>query len=142
MNFHETMIGQKFFQAQLPALTKAIERLAEATEKANKIAVSAPMSPPANESEGYKVFKTVIVDNLSIDAISSFVQGGDNTIFEDNIKSAFLELLTANGCCPKCEGALFYSDISTHDYYCSKCNHYFHKNEIAVFPSVASDFIV
>lgn len=34
-DFHYTVIGRKFYEQQLPALTKALNRLAEATEKAN-----------------------------------------------------------------------------------------------------------
>lgn len=42
IQFHETVRGQRFFDIQLPKLTKAIERLAEAKEKENtKIAPAA-----------------------------------------------------------------------------------------------------
>lgn len=33
--FHETMYGKRFFEKQLPELTKAINRLADAKEKEN-----------------------------------------------------------------------------------------------------------
>ena len=35
--FHETGYGRTFFQSQLPNLTKAINRLADAMEKQNEL---------------------------------------------------------------------------------------------------------
>ena len=34
--FHETMYGKRFFDSQLPALIKALERIAKALEKQNE----------------------------------------------------------------------------------------------------------
>lgn len=34
--FHETMYGKRFFDSQLPALIKALERIAVALENKNK----------------------------------------------------------------------------------------------------------
>lgn len=34
--FHETMYGKRFFDSQLPALIKALERIAAAIENQNK----------------------------------------------------------------------------------------------------------
>ena len=34
--FHETMYGKRFFDSQLPALIKALERIAKALEESNK----------------------------------------------------------------------------------------------------------
>lgn len=35
-DFHQTVYGKRFFEAQLPSLIKAINRLAEAIEKQNE----------------------------------------------------------------------------------------------------------
>ena len=37
MNFHDTIMGKRFFEAQLPKLIKAIEKLAEEVSENNKL---------------------------------------------------------------------------------------------------------
>ena len=39
MNFYETRMGREFFEGRVPGLIKAINRLAEAVEKSNEIAL-------------------------------------------------------------------------------------------------------
>lgn len=36
MQFHETPYGKRFFDSQLPKIIKALERIADALEKANE----------------------------------------------------------------------------------------------------------
>ncbi len=49
--FFETQMGHKFYNVQLPALTKAINRLAEAIEKQNNIALGKEVSSSDGEDE-------------------------------------------------------------------------------------------
>lgn len=37
MNFHDTVMGKRFFEAQFPRLIKAIEKLAEEVSENNKL---------------------------------------------------------------------------------------------------------
>lgn len=37
MKFHETVYAKKFFDSQVPKVIKALERIADALEEANKI---------------------------------------------------------------------------------------------------------
>ncbi|MCR5670139.1 MAG: hypothetical protein K6G10_03970 [Butyrivibrio sp.] len=37
MEFFQTVMGKRFFEGQLPALIKAVERLAEAVEESNRL---------------------------------------------------------------------------------------------------------
>lgn len=39
-DFHDTYMGRKFYESDIPALIKAINRLADAVEKSNAIAVN------------------------------------------------------------------------------------------------------
>ncbi|MBP3783856.1 MAG: hypothetical protein J6I68_11475 [Butyrivibrio sp.] len=38
VEFYQTVMGKRFFESQLPELTKAMNRLADAVEKANSLA--------------------------------------------------------------------------------------------------------
>ena len=40
MQFFETVMGRRFFEGQLPSLIKAVNRLADAVEKANELAAN------------------------------------------------------------------------------------------------------
>ncbi len=40
VEFYQTVMGKKFFEFQLPELTKAMNRLADAVEKANSLAAA------------------------------------------------------------------------------------------------------
>ena len=37
INFHETVMGRRFYDAQLPSLIKSIDRLAKAVEEQNAL---------------------------------------------------------------------------------------------------------
>lgn len=37
MQFHETILGKRFFEQQLPNLIRKLDRIAEALEKANEL---------------------------------------------------------------------------------------------------------
>ena len=105
-NFHDTVMGSRFYQHDIPQLIKNIGRLADAAEKANEIASKATNIPTSSEeSYGYKRFKDILASNISIDAIRTFVQNNDDEYISDNLSDAFPELLALEGCCQEVLGA-------------------------------------
>lgn len=132
-NFHDTVMGSRFYQHDIPQLIRNIGRLADAAEKANEIASAANTPTNSEESYGYKKFKNILASNVSIDAIRTFVQNNDDEYISDSLSDAFPELLASEGCCPHCGSALMYSDDMKYDYICTsgKCNSYLNHSEIA-----------
>lgn len=134
MNFHESIMGQRFFQKQLPDLTNALNRVAEATEKANEIAASkTENSEPVAVCYGFNKFKNILADNVTLKGITEFVQNNDGEIISQELYDAFRELLASEGCCPDCNMALLYNDYEDHDFVCSGCGKLINLNEVAPF---------
>jgi len=48
--FHETMMGRKFFESDLSRLIKALERVAEQLEKANRSSSDAQITQSGQEA--------------------------------------------------------------------------------------------
>lgn len=134
MNFHESIMGQRFFQKQLPDLTSALNRVAEATEKANEIATARKEDAKVSTTcYGFNKFKNILADNISLMGITEFVQNNDDETISDELCDIFRELLASEGCCPDCNMALFYSDHEEFDFVCSGCGKQLHMNEVAPF---------
>lgn len=72
--FHETVYGHRFFDVQLPKLTKAIDRLAAAMEESNQLmAKSKTPETPAEEE------KMLICRKMMRDGDGVFMHFGDVT---------------------------------------------------------------
>jgi len=48
--FHETLRGKKFFEADLPRLIKALERVADQIEQANQSSSDTQIDPSGKET--------------------------------------------------------------------------------------------
>jgi hypothetical protein len=65
--FHETGYGRKFFEVQLPKLTRAIERVADGIEKQNKF-IEDGVSLGVCELESEVIVETPIGNLIAIDS--------------------------------------------------------------------------
>lgn len=54
VQFHETMMGRKFYENDLPGLVKAVNRLADAVEESNRLtaAIGKEVIASAEKSDG------------------------------------------------------------------------------------------
>lgn len=122
MEFHETRMGHDFFTGQLPQLIKALNRVANAMEKANETKPEVK----TEETDEYKKFKEIIAENITADSLMEFVSSNGYTVetLLSNATDAVSQL--ASGVpCPRCGKILLYSDMPQYEYTCSGCHGYF-----------------
>ncbi len=77
MEFYQTRYGQRFFDAQLPALIKGINRLAEAVEKSNELAEKAA-GRISNKSLKDKLTQILLTNGFGGLIVSSFEEAKAN----------------------------------------------------------------
>lgn len=80
------------------------------------------------ETENYKKFKDVLVDNIGVPTLVNFDDENDDAlvIIVHNIVK---ELLTDKRC-PHCDAPLYYSDLPQYDYVCIECEENFYECEV------------
>ena len=70
---HETIMGQRFFQRDLPALVKAVNRVADALEKREE---AAPKTDDKQDENGRKLwFRAGVSVNLSAEEYAEVIKG-------------------------------------------------------------------
>lgn len=126
MQFHETRMGNNFFTGQLPQLIKALNRVADAMEKANETKPEVK----TEETDEYKKFKEIIAENISVDSLMSFLtsSGYETEALLSNVGEIIPQLVSGKTC-PECGKALCYSDMPQYSYVCSGCQLYSNNKE-------------
>lgn len=132
MEFHETVMGNHYYNKRIPHMMKTLDRVADALDSMNENRVKRGVS-------GYSHFSEVLANNISLGAIFSLVFEDNERLLVENIRDAFLELISEKYC-PHCgKKHLYYSDYDCYDYYCFNCESYCTEKEINAFPFYISE---
>lgn len=134
MEFHETVMGNYYYNKHIPHIMKTLDRVADALDGMNK--------SKAAEASGYSRFSEALASNVSLGSIFSLVFEGNEQLLVENIRDAFLELVSEKYC-PHCgKRCLYFSDCDSYDYYCFECESYCKEEEINAFPFYISEVTV
>lgn len=80
------------------------------------------------ETENYKKFKEILVDNIGVPTLVNFDEENDDALVIA-VHETVKELLTEKKC-PHCDAPLYCSDLPQYDYICIECEENFYECEV------------
>ena len=135
--FHETIMGQRYYNQQLPKLIKVLERIADNQEK--------PIIKPVNEfdkpgvrtkefEEHQKAISELSIVNIMkavdyINELSTYINK-DNDVLDylNDVVEPLCKVIDkcrTDEECPNCGCTLFKSDLPQYEYVCGECDENF-----------------
>ncbi len=87
------------------------------------------VSEEQKETEGYKMFKNILAENISAEALEQYDLGNSDELLRENVSDVVMRIAT-DKICPKCGSNLFFSDLPKYDYVCTLCDENFYECEV------------
>lgn len=135
--FHETIMGQRYYNQQLPKLIKVLERIADNQEKT--------VIEPVNEfdksgirtkefEEHQEAISELSIVNIMkavdyINELSMYILKGNDVLnYLNDVVEPLCKVIDkcrTDEVCPKCGCTLFKSDLPQYEYVCGECDENF-----------------
>lgn len=135
--FHETIMGQRYYNQQLPKLIKVLERIADNQEKSNIKSTDEFIKDGVrtkNFEEHQKAISELSITHIIkvvdyVDELSTFIPKNNKVLdYLDDIVKPLYEVIDkcrTDEVCPKCGCALFKSDLPQYECVCVECDENF-----------------